>query len=228
MTVRAIVAIMLVSAIAHAEPRATPNQILANVEATYKAAPQLTARFVQTVTYSTFGKTKTSSGKVYVAIPNKMRWDYLKAKGAARTFIFDGKTLWIVEHDNLQVMKHTAQTSNLPAAIAFFWGAGHLANDFDVALVGTSSVVGSHELRLVPKQPSAQYKELRLVIDPASWRVAKTILIDSSGNTNTIELADTDLKSSIAPELFRFSPTDVPDYKLVDVSKATVPLSTTP
>jgi len=220
-------------AIAQAQPanRPTAAQVLANVELTYKRPQHLTARFDQTVTYAAIGQTKKTAGRLYASKPAKMRWDYVKAKapkGLDRSFIFDGTTLWVIDTTNLQVLQHTQASNNLPAAIAFFTGAGSLTTQFYVAFptAPTHLVPGATVLQLTPKQPSAQYSQLYLVIDPSSWRVAKTIMIDSSGNTNMFEFSAVDMKTTIKPTVFQFSPSSLPNYRVI--TAPTAPATTNP
>lgn len=85
----------------------TSGEVLANIDATYAGAKQVSASFTQTVVNTTFGTTTVSTGEVYVR-PGKMRWDYkTKKKALDKSFIFDGTTLWVVEPANRQVLKHT-------------------------------------------------------------------------------------------------------------------------
>jgi outer membrane lipoprotein-sorting protein len=209
---------LLAPAIAHAQPAKpapTAAQVLANVEATYKQATQLTATFAQSVTNPVYGTTSKSAGSISAARPDKMRWDYLKAGGKPGKFIvFDGKTLWIVEPSKTEITKIPAQATNTPASLAFFIGAGTLAKTFNVAFAKGSTTT----LTLTPKQPSAQYAQLELVIDPATWQVTKTTVTDSSGGTNAIELSKVDLKASIAPSQFTFNPASYPLYKVTVIA----------
>ena len=214
MTSVALIA-LLVPAIAHAQPAKpapTAAQVLANVEATYKQATQLTATFAQSVTNPTWGgKPSKSTGTLSAARPDKLRWDYLKTGGKPGKFIvFDGKTLWIVEASKTVITKIPAQATNAPASLAFFVGAGTLAKTFNVAFAKGSTTT----LQLTPKQPSAQYAQLELVVDPATWQVTKTTVTNSSGETNAIELSQVNLKASIAPSQFRFDPASYPDFKV--------------
>ena len=78
------------------------------VQKFYAGIQQVSAVFRQSVTYETFGTTKTSDGSLYIQKPGKMRWDYkTKKKALDKSFIFDGTTLWVVEPANRQVLKHT-------------------------------------------------------------------------------------------------------------------------
>jgi outer membrane lipoprotein-sorting protein len=224
---RALLAITaLAPAIAHAQPKRPPPsaaQVLANVEATYQQPTHFTAGFTQTVTYALNNKTTRSTGKLYVEKPDKIRFDYEKAGKPDRTFLFDGVTLWIIDHGNMQVLQQPAQNSNLPAAIRFFTGAGSLATEFKVGFPTSPKhlVPGATVLALTPRQPSAQYSELYLVIDPTRWQVTKTIVINSSGDANTFELSNMDVKKSIAASVFQFKPSSVPHYKLVNLAART-------
>ncbi|HEU0036607.1 MAG TPA: outer membrane lipoprotein carrier protein LolA [Kofleriaceae bacterium] len=208
----------LVPAIAIAQPSTKPPdaaKVLAAVEATYKKPTDLTASFEQTVVDAAFGRTTTSKGQLYVQKPNKLRFDYANAKGSLdKAVIFDGKTLWVVEPSKLQVLKHTPSSSALPSAITFFTGAGSLAKDFKVALSSDPKyqAPGGLTLALVPKQPSAAYKELYLLVDPATNTVDRTIVIDSSGNTNTFVFGKPDTKGAIKPATFVFDPKKFPNY----------------
>jgi len=82
--------------------------VVNNVQKFYSNIKQVTAQFQQTVHISTFGTDKTSGGSVWIVKPGKMRWDYLEQKGATvnvkKSFISNGTQLYVVEHDNKQVV----------------------------------------------------------------------------------------------------------------------------
>ena len=71
-------------------------------------------------------------------------------------------------------------------------------------------------VELTPKQASAQFTQLFFVVDPATWAVTESIVIDSSGNTQDITFGNPDFKSAIKPTLFQVSP-NIPGFQLVVV-----------
>src|SRR5262245_64776270 len=96
-----------------AAPSNKANDVVDQVQKFYANIKQVTAQFRQSVTYDTFGSTKTSDGQVYIQKPGKMRWDYLEKKKdkvvVKKSFISNGTNLYVVEHDNLQVVKKNLQ-----------------------------------------------------------------------------------------------------------------------
>lgn len=203
---RALAVLLALCGTAAADPA---SDLLAKVQATYAKAQGVTAHFEQTVVNATFGRTTRSSGTLYVAKPDRFRWDYAPVRKGARgkSFIFDGKTLWVVDPPNLQVVKNSVAGSKLPAAIRFWTGA-------DLAAEFTPSLDGKH-LVLVPKQPSAQFAKLVLVLDGAT--VKQSIVVDSNGDTSTFELSSVDLAAKVEPRFFAFDPKTVPTYRVIEV-----------
>jgi chaperone LolA len=185
------------------------SPLLADVQAAYKDAQALRGSFTQVVTRKVYGTTQTEKGTLYLARPDKMRWDYVNAKAKPdKSMIFDGKTLWVIEPSNLQVLRHKTVSATLPAAVAFLNG-GDLSKDFDVTTPDATTLV------LVPKEVSAKIKTLTFVIDPKTKRVVKSIVLDHQGDTNTFEF-HLDEKP-IDGKTFQFSPKRVPTYQVIDV-----------
>ena len=200
--------------------------VLSNVQKYYANTNQLTAFFRQTVTLATFSTSKSSDGKLWVAKPSYFRLDYMTTqKGNAvvtKSFVFDGTTLSVIDHDNKQITQSQAQASVLPAAVSFLTGGGALSSQFNVAL-STSGTHGGKTglvLELTPKQPSAQYKQLFFVVDPANWRVKASIVVDSNGNTNQFDFFTPDVASAIKASWFQVAPASLPTYKLVQLQAA--------
>jgi len=208
---------------ATAQPSApSAAAVLGDVQQYYATANQLTAQFRQVVTNATFNSTQTNNGKLWVAKPALVRWDYLdKTRGGvtvSRTFAFNGTTLWVVDHKNKQLLQYQSQ-GVLPAAVSFLTGGTNLATQFNVA-INTSGNYGSHGttvLELTPKQPSAAYKQLFFVVDPSDWHVSESIVIDSNGNTNDFRFYSPDVTSPVKASLFQVNPASVPTYRLVVV-----------
>ncbi|MEO8554473.1 MAG: outer membrane lipoprotein carrier protein LolA [Kofleriaceae bacterium] len=196
--------------------------VVTNVQKFYAGIQQVTAQFQQTVHISTFGTDKTSGGSVWIVKPGKMRWDYLETKGTnvvvKKSFISNGTNLYVVEHDNKQVVTKNLQQDLMPVAVSFLYGKGDLKAEFNAVLDDKSSYggKGDYVLKLTPKKPSAQYKNLYLVADPTQFRVKESVIIDSSNNVNHFQFYKPDFEKPVKDTWFEFNKASVPNYRIVD------------
>lgn len=197
------------------------NAIVDQVQKFYANIQQVTAQFQQSVTNNTFGTAKTSGGNVYIKKPGKMRWDYNEKKNnqvkTKKNFISDGTTLYVVEHDNQQVMQRNLQQDLMPVAVTFLYGKGDLKTEFDAELdqSGKYGAKGDLVLKLKPKQSSAQYKNLFLVVNPTDYHVKQSIIIDSSDNINHFQFFAPDFAKPVQDSWFVFNASSVPTYRVV-------------
>jgi outer membrane lipoprotein carrier protein len=211
---------------ATANATASANDVVDSVQKFYANIKQVTAQFRQTVKNSTFGTEKTSDGKVWLAKPGKMRWDYYEVKKGAQTqtkksFISNGTTLYVVEHDNKQVVKKDLKQDLLPVAVTFLYGTGDLKKEFSAALDTTGTYGGKSDLvlKLTPKQPSAQYKNLYLVVNKSDYHVSQSVIVDSSNNVNHFQFFAPDFEAPVKDTWFEFDPRSVPNYRVVDADQ---------
>jgi outer membrane lipoprotein carrier protein len=199
-----------------------PDVVLDQVQKFYAGIKQVTAQFRQAVTNEMLGSTKTSDGTVWIMKPGKMRWDYLEKKKdkveVTKSFISNGTHLYVVEHDNMQVVKKNLQQDMMPVAVSFLYGKGDLKTEFTPELDGTGKWGGKGDLvlRLTPKQPSAQYKNLILVVSPTDYHVTQSVIIDSSNNVNHFRFYSPDFVKEIKDTWFEFDERSVKNYRMVD------------
>ena len=208
-----------------AAPSNKANDVVDQVQKFYANIKQVTAQFRQSVTYDTFGSTKTSDGQVYIQKPGKMRWDYLEKKKdkvvVKKSFISNGTNLYVVEHDNLQVVKKNLQQDLMPVAVSFLYGKGDLKAEFSAELDASGKYGGKDEivLKLTPKKTSAQYKNLYLVVSPGDYHVTQSVIIDSSNNVNHFRFFTPDFEKPIKPTWFEFDEKSVKNYRIVDADQ---------
>lgn len=214
----------------------TAAETVDRVQAFYAGVQSVKARFRQSVTNVTFGGAPAiSDGVLYITKPGKMRWDYSSKvrKGKTTTkksIISNGQTLWLVEHDNKQVIKKDLASDLLPVTISFLYGKGDLKQDFN-AEIDTSKAYGAADevvLRLSPKQPSAQYKTLFLVVHPSNYRVRQSIVVDAAGNVNHFRFFEPDFAAQPNPNWFEFDFKSVPTYRLVEPKTDAAPVQPAP
>jgi outer membrane lipoprotein-sorting protein len=189
---------------------AEANKIVDAVQKFYQDTPQLSAKFRQTVTSGTFGKTTVSDGQVYLKKPGKMRWDYVskRNKSITRSQMSDGNTIWAVLVQNKQYFEQSLAQSALPVAVTFLTGKGNLRNDFN-AVLDSSGKYGTKTdrvLHLTPKKPSAQFKDLFLVVDPENYRVKESVVINAGSDINKFQFFEPDTKKQVADTWFVFNP----------------------
>jgi len=198
--------------------------IVDRVQQFYATIKQVKASFRQAVTNDTFGNTKTSDGTVWIAKPGKMRWDYLETKKTGvevkKSFISNGSYLYVVEHDNKQVVKKSLERDLMPVAVSFLYGKGDLKAEFTPE-IDHSGKYGERTdivLKLSPKQPSAQYKNLYLVVSPKDFHVSQSVIIDSSNNVNHFRFFAPDFDTPMKDSYFQFDPRSVKNYNVIDAN----------
>jgi len=204
---------------------ASANDVVDSVQKFYANIKQVTAQFRQAVTNETFGGTRTSDGTVWIMKPGKMRWDYLEKKKTKvevkKSFISNGTNLYVVEHDNMQVVQKSLQNDLMPVAVSFLYGKGDLKTEFNAELDKSNKYGAKGEvvLKLTPKKASAQYKNLFLVVSPDNFRVTQSIIIDSSNNVNHFRFFAPDFEKPIKDTWFEFDKTSVKNYRIVDADQ---------
>lgn len=194
--------------------RVAPNpadDVVKGVQSFYRTTNQLTAKFRQSNFNKTFGMPTVNDGRVYLKKPGKMRWDYFSKRDKSkvtRSQMSDGKMIWAVDVNGKWYYKQDLAKSTLPVAVTFLTGKGDLAREFNSKLL-TGSKHGSASdkvLELTPKKPSAQFKTLVLVIDPATFRVKKSIVTTATGDTNEFNFYEPDTTKLVADTWFVFNP----------------------
>lgn len=209
-------------------PAAAPSSasdVVDKVQKFYAEIKQVSAQFRQSVTYDTFGSTKLSDGTLIIQKPGKMRWDYLEKKkdkvSVKKSFISNGSYLYMVEHDNKQVVKKNLQQDLMPVAVSFLYGKGDLKAEFNAELDKTGKYGGKEDLvlKMTPKKPSAQYKNLILVVSPSDFHVTQSVIIDSSNNINHFRFFAPDFQKSVKDSWFEFDEKSVKNYRIVDADQ---------
>lgn len=182
--------------------------VVARIQGYYAGTRKLSAEFNQEYTATTFGRKSLSGGRLLVAKPGKMRWDYKTPE--KKYFISDGTTLWVYEEAAKQAYQQSLSDQILPVAVTFLYGKGDLATEFDAALDADAryGAKGDLVVKLTPKKPDAQYKNLWLVVDPADFHVKESIILEASGNLNHFTFGNLkqNEQAKVPDSLFKFTP----------------------
>jgi outer membrane lipoprotein-sorting protein len=208
-----------------AAPVSTASDLVARVQAFYAGNNHMTAKFRQELYNPAFGRRTTTDGKMWIARPNRLRWDYYSTKKTGtkkttvvtRSHISNGSYLYEVVHATKQVFTQNLANSLLPVAVAFLDDTVDLGADF-VATVASSTGYGRDDdlvVELTPNLRSPQYQTLYFVIDPAEYRVKQSVIIDAAGNELRTRIYEPDFDKPVANKWFLFSARSVPDYQIV-------------
>lgn len=182
--------------------KAASLPILDKVQSFYERTDDLAADFIQTYTRVALSRTSESRGTVELKKPGMMRWDY--DKPYKKHFIADGKTLWIFEPEEEQVIiDRTFKTSNLSSSVAFLWGRGRLDDTFVVKLAGTKG--DTTILDMTPKT-GATYSKMTLIVETKTGKVVESILHEASGNTNHFKFNNVRTNVGLDAKRFSFVP----------------------
>jgi outer membrane lipoprotein carrier protein len=191
--------------------------VLARMQDRYDKAADYRAKFAQKYTSSATGRERTSSGEVFIKKPGRMRFSYQTPTPSM--YLSNGTTFWQYEPEAKQAFKQDLKTSQLPAAVAFLMGKGKLTDEFEVQLAdklpyGTPK---DHKLQLKPKKPQSAYKAIYFVVDPATFLVKESILINAQGDINAFTFTDAKVDSKVPDDTFKWAPP--PGVRIIEGAK---------
>ena len=160
---------------------------------------------------ATFGIPKQSDGRVYLKKPGKFRFDYVCKRNTSQVCkaqMSDGATIWVIDYSGKWYFTQPLNQSALPVAVTFLTGKGNLTSEFNPRLdsSGKYGAPGDLVLELTPKKPSAQFKSLFLVVDPADYRVKQSVVINAAGDVNQFRFYDPDTAKDVPDTWFVFNP----------------------
>jgi len=199
-------AVFVAAAAAAAGERLGLDAVIDHVQKRYDGATDFRAHFSQTLTNPVFKRKTALYGEVLLKKPGKMRWNYQTPD--VKMYLADGSRLWLYEPDDRQAFKQDLKSSQLPAALAFLTGKGKLADEFEIAFARSPGVGTARDyvLSLHPRQAQPQVKEITFVVDPESFLVRESLLVDGQGNVNDMLFADIKINSGVPDGTFKWSP----------------------
>ncbi len=188
-------------------PALEVTRIVEAVRGYYQKAGDFSATFSQAYHSKLTRRVTESGGKVDFAQPMKMRWEYDSPD--RKTFVTDGKTLWVANWKSKDVsVRKNLKSSQLESSLAFLWGGGDLAADYRIARLelanveGVAEVNGRQVLELLPKKPN-QFEALYLILNATTSAIEETVLVDAVGNRNHLTFKDLKPKQTYPEGHFR-------------------------
>jgi outer membrane lipoprotein carrier protein len=203
--------------VAPAPARLDLKVVVERVQKRYDAASDFRAHFSQTLTNPTFKRKSALSGEVLLKKPGKMRWNYQTPD--VKMYLADGAHLWLYEPEDKQAFKQELKSSQLPTALAFLTGKGKLSEEFEIAFSSQPAwgTARDYVLALHPRQAQPQVKEITFVVDPETFLVRESVLVDGQGNINDMLFSDIKIGTGLSDSTFRWSPPS--GVRVIDTAK---------
>ena len=181
------------------------QKILAATQVEYDKIQDFSANFKQIYHHKVL-KLEPSLGNVIFKKPGLMRWNYLKP--SKKSFIVDGKALWIYQpDDNLAMVDRCFKQDTLTASLSFLWGGGNIRKQFDAQFFdGSFGEKSDIHIKLTPKTKTNFFKRVILVIDEKTHKVKQSIVVDLEGNLNQFIFSEIRYQTKTNEKEFRFEP----------------------
>lgn len=191
------------------------HDVVKQIQHRYEKTKDLQADFSQKTKIEGFERPVTSSGKVYIKKPGRLRWDYLDPANEEIYVNHDDVKVYVPEHKQVLVGKLTQMAAS-KAPLELLQGAAKLEESFDVEPTkGRERGVGG--IRIITLIPKAKDQEStrslqRIVMEvfPKTYFIRTISLHEISGNVATFEFSGLKPNLGLGNELFDFkAPPDV-------------------
>jgi outer membrane lipoprotein carrier protein len=196
---------------------------LEDIENLYKTTSALEANFIQEVYQASLGRTKTSSGSITLAKPNRVRWETYKPD--ASVMVSNGLRLWyytpaIDPKGKGQVLVHPASELNRQPIYKILTGQAALTKEFALEKIEPAPVLEPSPidtqvkplepkyLYLKPRQTMKDIQSVRLLAaaQDAKYLISEILIQNKNGNSTKISLQNITLGAKLPTSLFDFKP----------------------
>lgn len=197
---------MIVPAFAQEADPQNVDELIAQVEATYRNVTTIRADFVQVTRSATMGEQR-QRGKVAFKRPKMMRWDSTGTGGGL--FVTNGQNMWLYLPADKQVLVYndlsTAAGANA-SALDLLTSFDQLHALFDVSML-TREQLGPRKnsvgVSLRPKK-EGQFKEIRLVLSKRKYELESITTVDAFGVETEISFSQVRMNTDIPDSEFAF------------------------
>lgn len=209
------------------DQRPSLDVVLDKMQAFYLSIQDFKGKFKQEYVDTLYNRRRIQFGYVYVKKPGMMRWNY--AYPEKKSFIADGKNLWVYEPEDNQAFQNPLSTDTLSSGLLFLFGKGDLKKEFIVSYAESplipnkgapptptkDAAIASKSLliKLAPKLPSPQYTYLLLNVSSDDFSVTESIVIGNHSR-NHFYFSKVDVNTHIPAKLFAFKPP--PGTRVID------------
>lgn len=204
----ATLSLLTFGATAHASPEdpESLDELIQAVEATYQDVQSLGADFVQVTRSVAVGEGDTQKGKVLLARPKKMRWEFTGPD--ARLFVTDGTQMWMYSPADKQAHVYQDLSGGGTGMESLLTNLDQLDELFDIEMLDGSGDKQSVALKLVPKNAEANFKYLRLLISKKKYLLEQVTIVDAFDNETELSFSQVKLNVQPADDRFIFVPGD--------------------
>jgi outer membrane lipoprotein carrier protein len=199
------------------------REVVKQLQARYERTKDLQADFTQKTTIEGFERPITSSGKVYIKKPGRLRWNYLDPSVEDIHVNLDDIKVYVPEHKQVLVGKLTQMAAS-KAPLELLQGVAKLEESFDIEPTPGKGrgVGGIRLLTLLPKSREGEagrsFQRIVLEVFPKTYFIRTISLYESSGTVASFEFSSLQSNMGLGDSLF--------DLKLpadVEVVRAPVP-----
>jgi len=202
------------------------REVVKQLQARYEKTKDLQADFTQKTTIEGFGRAITSSGKVYIKKPGRLRWNYLDPSVEDIYVNRDDVKVYVPEHKQVLVGKLTQMAAS-KAPLELLLGAAKLDESFEIEPTPGKGrgVGGVRLLTLLPKSQEGEARRslqrIELEVFPKTYFIRTVTLYEISGNVASFEFSSLQPNIGLADTVF--------DLKLpADVEVVKAPVLNTP
>ena len=202
------------------------REVVKQLQARYEKMKDLQADFTQKTTIEGFERPITSSGKVYIKKPGRLRWNYLDPSVEDIYVNRDDLKVYVPEHKQVLVGKLTQMAAS-KAPLELLQGAAKLEESFDIEPTQGQGrgVGGIRLLTLLPKSREGEagrsLQRIVLEVFPKTYFIRTISLYEVSGNVASFEFSSLQSNMGLGDSLF--------DLKLpADVEVVKAPVFSTP
>jgi outer membrane lipoprotein carrier protein len=184
------------------------KDVVKRLQARYEQTKDLQADFNQHTTIEGFATPITSSGRVYIKKPGRLRWDYLDPNVEEIYVNGNDVMMYVPEHKQVLVGKLTQMAAS-QAPLQLLQGMARLEEQFEID--PTPSGRGEGRLPMITLIPRATEPEsvrtvnkIILELQPKTHYIKTVSIHEVSGNISTFQFSNLKANSGLKTALFDF------------------------
>lgn len=175
-----------------------PKPVVSAVEAKYATVNALSAKFTQVTKSELYGADQ-QAGTMVLQRPGSMRWVF---DGDGKQFVTDGKTMWIYNAADNQVIRYDDVSKSAATADSLLQSLDRISEIFDIALLADTEV--EKRLSLKPRgEAAAQVKRIELGLG-ADLVLREVTILDAFDTSTTLQFKDVQLDPKVPEGTFTF------------------------